>query len=416
MKLFSMFANKKTFLKNSFMQYILLFSNYILPLLTFPYLTRVLGPEKFGIMLYIYALIAYTQMTIDFGFMLSATKDVVENREDKEQLGKILGTVIVSKVFLVIICFFVITLLSLNVELLKQNIGFTYLSFLATVFSILLPDYLFLGLEQMSVLTIRHVVSKVVTTILVFVLIKTTNDFLYLPILNILGVIISACLTWYVIIARLKIKIIFTNLFECYNALKKSSTYFIANIATTVFGALNTVLLGSYVSVNQIAYWGIGEKLLITAQMFYTPIINSIYPHMIAKKDFTFMKKIILIGLIPITIATALSFVYAEPIIEILCGSEFIEAAPVYRALAPILILSFPALLLGFPVLGVLGKVKAVSYSTVYTSVFHLIGMLVLISFSKFNILNLAILRSITELFILSYRFLIVLNIKRIKV
>lgn len=411
-----MLKGKETLVKNLFMLYMLQFANYIFPLITFPYLTRVLGPEKYGVVTYVYAVIIYLQIIVDFGFMLSATKDVVEYREDKNKLGEILGTVIILKLILAFICLILVSIITFNIGLLRSNIAFTYLSFVVVVLSILLPDYLFIGLEQMSILTIRFVLSKTVTILLVFVLIRTSDDILYIPILNILGTLIAVGLTWHEIIKKLQIRVIFNNINDCFVALKESSVYFISSVATTAFGALNTIVIGIYLPPTQVAYWGISYVLISTAQSLYTPLTTSFYPYMIANKDFGFIKRIIISFMIPIVMATAVTFVYAEPIIKLLCGLEYIEAIPVFRALTPVLVFSFPVMMIGFPLLGAMGKVKETSLSTVYSSVFHVGGLFFLIIFNRLNIINVAILRSLTEFIFLIIRLFWVLKYKNSKV
>ena len=100
---FNIKAQDKILFSNTVFLYILTFSSQFFSFLTVPYLTRVLGPSVYGKVGIAVAYMAYVQIILDFGFILSATQRVVENRDDNNKLGQILTAVTVVKVVLSII-------------------------------------------------------------------------------------------------------------------------------------------------------------------------------------------------------------------------------------------------------------------------------------------------------------------------
>lgn len=388
------------------------FFHYIFPLITFPYLTRVLGPKNYGIMAFVVATISFLQMFVDFGFMLSATKEIAEKRDNKEFIGEIIGLVIKSKLILISLAFITLTGLIIFVPMLHDYKLFTYLYFIVVFLSIFLPDYLFRGIEKMSILTIRYIFSKSITTMLIFVLVKSGNDMLFIPILNIIGSLLAIILTWYEIVFNLKIKVIFKPIKESIRKLKESSIYFISTVSTTVYGAVNTIMIGIFAPSDQVAFWSTSYLIISSVQQLYSPIINSLYPHMVKRKDFSFVE-LLLKTLIPlIVIGTMGVYFFAKEIIILLTGEQYIQAIPIFRALTPLLILSFPAMLIGFPVLGVIEKVKETTLSTIYSAIFHICGLIFLVLTNKFLVINVAILRNVTEAFLLGFRIYLILIYK----
>lgn len=397
--------NVKSLKKNTIYLYLMTIGKYLLPLITLPYLTRVLSPHNYGIVTYLTATMTYFQVLVDFGYNFSATKEASLKREKKEELGKILTATISFKSILSFVSLVILVIISIFVPLLRENSLLTFLYFTSVVVTIFLPDYIYRGLEKMEIVSARFILSRLVSTILTFVLIRDSNDILLMPILLILGNFAAVLFSYYHLFFKEKIFFRKIDIHYCLCNIRKSSVFFVATMATTAFGATTTFVMGiAELAPSEIAFWGLAYQFITTIQMLYDPIVSSIYPYMIRERDFILVKKILKVTMPLIIFGVIFAFFTADYVIPFVCGDDYIGCCGVFKILLPILILSFPAQILGFPVMAPINKEKFVTKSTVISAVFHIIGLLLLLVLDCFSIINIAILRSITDIVLLLNR------------
>ncbi len=382
--------------KNTSMLYLMNIAKMFFPLVTLPYLTRVLTVDCYAIVAYVKAVMQYVQIVLMFGFTLSATKDIVNAREDKHLIGAITGGVLEAKGILSVIVAMVLLVLTVTIPLLRDNPIYTFLAFINIVITEMLADFLFRGIDKMEVITIRFVVSKLISTLLTFVFVKNDSDVLLIPLFDIAGSIVALILVLHEI-RKIGIIIAKTPLTDALSRLKESAIYFASDMATTAFGALNTILIGIFVTKTDVSYWSLCMQLVSAVQSLYTPITNGIYPSMVRTKSLKFLKKILLIFM-PIVVAGCVLCVFLSNfIVTLIGGIQYAEAAPLFRTLIPVLFFGFPGMLLGWPALGPIGRQKETTLTTIVTAIFQISGLGVLILTKSFNLTSIAILRSITE-------------------
>ena len=122
----------------------------VFPLLTLPYLTRVLSVESYGVVSYVKAVMQYMQIAVDFGFMLSGTKDIVNAKADQRKIGKGSGDILLARILLAATAFVALLGMIAVIPLLRANIEYTLLAFVTVFLSVFLFDYFFQGIEKMQ--------------------------------------------------------------------------------------------------------------------------------------------------------------------------------------------------------------------------------------------------------------------------
>lgn len=395
---------KSRIVKNVSMLFLLDIATKIFPLITLPYLTRVLSIETYGVVAYVKACMEYMQLIVDFGFMLSGTKDIALVHGNQDEVNREIGNIFVARLILCCVAFGVLILLILFIPILQQNVLYTILSFLTVFLTIFLMDFYFRGIEKMEIITIRFVVMRGISTFLTFFAVKSDDDILWIPVLSIIGSLAAIMLVWFQL-KKLNAKIRPEGLKPALRKLKDSAMYFASNMATTAFGALNTLLVGIFLDPVSIAFWTICIQITSAIQSFYTPLISGIYPQMMLTKKRSIIQKVVKIFLPLIALGCVFTFFVAEDALLIIGGQKYTDAAYLLRLLTPVMFLGFLSMIYGWPTLGAINKQKQVTATTIISAVFQVLSLLALIGLNCFNLIAIAIVRCITELILFASRF-----------
>lgn len=389
--------------KNTVMLYILNITKLLLPLITLPYLTRIFSVEVYGVTTYVKSIMTYLQLVIDCGFILSGTKDIVRLKGDKSKISELTGNVILGKMILSVVSLLALLIMIFTIPILRENITFTLLSFLPVFLTTFLLDFLFRGLEQMNVITYRYLIMKGISTFLTFILVKNDHDMILIPLLDILGSVIA--ILWInATLKKLDIHLTHGPWKDILRNLKESFSYFISSVASSAFGALNTVIVGIFLPKSDVAYWSLVLQLVTAVQALYSPILDGIYPEMVRNQKLQLIKKVLLI-FTPIIIIGCVFTHYVSPFVMLIAGGrKYVEQAYLLRLMIPILFFSFYSMLFGWPILGAIDKVKETTITTVAASLVQVFGLVILVVVGKFTLISLTVLRTLTEFVMLVYR------------
>lgn len=390
--------------KNTVMLYILTAAKIILPLITLPYLTRILSEDTYGAVAYVKAFMSYVQLFIDFGFVLSATKSITLVKGNKDKMGQILWNTIFEKLILALGSLIVLLCCIVFIPILNENILFTILYYFSLVLAIVFVDFYFRGIEKMEMVAIPYIVSKSACTVMTLVLIKSDADIMWIPILEIIGTI-AAGIVVIVFLAKEKIPFKVSNLRVLLSDIKDSSVFFVSNFATTFLGSFTTIIAGLALSKDNIAYWSVCMQLVSAVKVMYSPITNSLYPHMIQEPRRKTISKALKIFMPIILLGCIFTFVCAEYIMTILGGEKYTIAGETLRFLIPVLFFSFPGMLYGWPTLGAIGKDKQTTITTAIAAVFQIVVMSILLLLNTVTLETLAISCGVAELILFIARY-----------
>jgi PST family polysaccharide transporter len=310
-------------------------TNFILPFITYPYLVRVLDLEKYGLVMIAASLMVFFNILVDFGFNISATRQVSLIRNNKEELSKYFWSVYILKLFLLIIAFILLLSITYVFPKLRTNFLVYIFSFGFVIGQAVFPAWFFQGIERMRIITIVNVLAKVIFTVAIFIFIKSPKDYLYVPILNSLGFIFTGIIGF--IISLRFINFTLPKNFSIFKILKENFYLVISNFATSIYTSGNTFILGIIGGETLAGIYSAMEKLVMATKTLYTPLYQAIFPWLASKKKsfiVNFIKKIRFPILISSLLIAIVILLFSDVILNLIYKNEtIVNYSDVFRIL-----------------------------------------------------------------------------------
>ena len=378
---------------------------YILPLITFPYLIRVLGIEKFGLIMFAQATMYYFEIVVDFGFNLSATREVALNAKKPNKLNEIISAVFSIKFMLLLFSFLVLIAVINLFDRFLQDSMLYYYSFLKVIALAFFPVWFFQGIEKMKYITLIDIISKSIFTILIFVFVQSESDYILVPLISGVGYIIGTIFSLIYLFKRFKKSFIICSFSVLKKYFNDSLMFFLSRVSVSLYTTSNAFFLGLVTSNIMVGYYAVAEKLYMVIRQLYQPIVQVIYPYMSKSKNVKFFKKLYPIIILLNFIGVYVLWVYTPEIIFLVTNETFLESVKVFRILLIVACIVVPSILIGYPFLAALGFKNEANYSTIIGSVFHVIVLGILYFLNVIDIYNIVYLLFVTELIVLIYRF-----------
>lgn len=243
---------KKNFIYNTFYQLLAI----MLPLITTPYISRVLGPDKIGEYSYAYSISYYFVMFIMLGLNNYGNRTIAMVRNDKEKLSKTFYSIYGMQFFTatIVIFFYIVYLLVFSNTLMAWIMIFYVISAGLDI------NWFFFGLEEFKLTVIRNTIVKLLTTVCIFLFIKNKEDVYLYGMIMVLGLLLSQLLIWpfvrkYVKFTRVTINDIILHI-------KPNLILFIPVIAISLYKMMDKIMLGSMSSMMQVGFYESSEKII----------------------------------------------------------------------------------------------------------------------------------------------------------
>ncbi len=353
----------------------------IAPLITYPYLIRILGRELYGIVLTAQMLVSYASLLIDFGSNSVCAKHVSINRNNIIKLSEIVSSVLCIRVLLCLICFSIYCVIVFLVPIYREYWLLFLLTYGLTINDLLFPQYFFQGKEHMGIITIINIIIKLIFILLVFYVVKTAADYIMIPLLYTTGYALGAIIALFIIFKKEKLRFYIPKISKMFVYVKDSSAIFATDIISTVKDKFNYMLVGSFTGMSNVVIYDLALKLnsLVTKPLNIICIV--LFPRFSMNHNIEKVKKVMLISLLISIFIVSIVNLFLPQIIGIFLHEE-IELFPIRLFLLAPIMLSISSVI-SSNIFVAWGYNKYVFYSILVTTTVYVISLIVCVLFKQ---------------------------------
>lgn len=312
--------------------------NYLVPLALLPYLTRILGAENFGKIAFAQAFVTYFILLTDYGFNVTATREIVRVKEDKHELSKVFWSTTFSKMLLAAISFVPFVILLLTVSKFREMAPLLLLAFTGVFSTILFPVWFFQGTEKMATITWFNAVPRILTLICTFSLVKERTDFQLALLIQVTATFVAAIACSLFIYKKKLVAFYLPKRTDLHHTVVNGWIIFASSVATNIYTTTNIVVLGLFTTNAAVGIFAASEKIIRTIIQLLSsvsqvtfPRINSYY-QLSREEALNFGRKIIRYSFISTLVIGIVLLIFAPQIIAFLFGlPQYQETIQVLR-------------------------------------------------------------------------------------
>lgn len=314
--------------KNGIWLYILQFFQMIIPLMTFPYVTRVLGAQLYGDFSVALVVITYIQILVEYGFNYSGTRKLA--LLNKDTYSEVYSNVFGAKFVLSIISI-IIMIIIFGISKYSEIQKVCMLCLIGIIVgSLLQQTWVFQGLQQMKYITLANVIARVISVVLIFLFVRDSKDILLYCFLYASTNVISGIISVFICKKQFGLRLSYYGIKKIGKELKDGFSLFLTSAMAKIVASIGTLFLGIYASSYEVGVYSAVQKIPNIMVMCYSPIGQVLFPYT-AKlfcENGIAAKRIVKILCGPImglvALICALIAILAQPIIQFLCGSEYL--------------------------------------------------------------------------------------------
>ena len=338
-------TRNKQLIENFFSLSFLNALNVLLPLVTLPYILHVVGKVNYGVYSYVYAIIQYVILFSTYGFNFSATKQISQHRDNIRKISQIYSTVTVCKTFislslssLLLLCARWVFKDTISTWMFVYGLGMI-------IGDVLTPVWLFQGMEKMKYMTMVNASSKILFTILIFIVVRKSDDFNVLILLNSCGYLLAGALSLILVYRQFHLRLHRTTWSDIVQQLKEGSAVFGSTFGMNLYRNANIIIMKQFVSDDLVGLYSAAEKVIKGFQSLISPAAQALFPHLSlrfkgqpVKENMRLLRKISLPFTAVVLAVTIGVYIFAPLISNILCGKEFTACVPLIRIMTLVIL------------------------------------------------------------------------------
>lgn len=314
-------------------------AGYIIPLLTLPFLVRVLGPKGYGILAFSLAIIQYFLIFVRYGFELSITQKIAKLSGDKISISKVFWNVMIIRLLVSIIGIFILLLFINYLDSFEEISDVLIYSYITVIGTALFPQWLFQGKEELGTISFYRVILQIASIPCLFIFVKNENDINVAALITSLPFLIIAFISFF-LISKNKWIVWYCPTFKgMLTEIKDGWHLFISMAAINFYTSSTTVLLGFIAGPVSVAIYVSSSKLIKAAQGLYSPISVSFYPRVNSKmnegkeKSLEIIRYLLKLQTFVAFLVSIVVFILAPFIVDLIFGPGYQRSVLILRVL-----------------------------------------------------------------------------------
>lgn len=265
--------------RNFFYSSVLTTANYIFPLITYPYVTRVLGVDNIGICNFIDNLINYFILISMMGISILGVREIATCRGDRKKMQTAFSSLLLLNGVFTILAMVLLVTAMYCIEKLFIYRELLWLGVFKLFFNLFLIEWFYKGLEDFRYITIRSIVVRSVYVVLVFVFVKERNDFVVFYFLSVLMIVVNAFINCIHSFKKVDWNFRDVRLRGIMFPFMIFGIYLLANSMYTTF---NVVFLGFTTDETQVGYYTTATRIFAILFAIFSAFTRVMLPRMSA--------------------------------------------------------------------------------------------------------------------------------------
>ncbi|NVK04790.1 MAG: oligosaccharide flippase family protein [Flavobacteriia bacterium] len=323
-------------------------ANYVLPLVTLPYITRVVGPENYGSIEFATVTMLYFSAIVMYGFTFTATRRIAELGDNFKRISSVYSSVMQAKILLLVVSALLFILLIFAIPTFGDQLTAMLYAFPIVIGWAMYPDFLFQGREKLGVIAMVNLGIKVLGAALIFILLRRPDQYYYVLGIN-AGAQLLAGIATIIYAHRIypSLKFSLQPLKLVLGYLKSGFYIFASHFMTRVYTFGTILFLGFLLSDVELGLFAAAMKLIVVGQSFlFTPVGGALYPHLARTagsdlNQYVSERAKFQWGMLGLTaLAGLVIFLFPSFFVELLFGEDYLSVAPILQWMSPVLMLT----------------------------------------------------------------------------
>lgn len=363
----------------------------LFPLITFPYVCRVIEADGIGQINFFQSIISYISLFTCLGIPMYAIREIARDRSDVVQMNRTAMEILLLHSMLTLVGYAIVAILCLTVPQIQVNIPLFLILSLTIFFTAIGCEWFYQGIEDFKYITIRGLIIKTVSVVLLFIFVKSKTDLLYYGCYTVFGVLGGNIFNFFRLRKYIhRENIIFSEL-HIKRHVKPVLKVFSFSVVTSIYLQLNTVLLGFLKNALAVGYFAAATKvmqMLLTMSACLGSVMMPRASHLIAENKEDEFNRLIQKSYdftLAIALPMTIGLIFCAPsLITALCGVEFEHSILPSQIIAPIILMVAISNVFGIQVLFPKGKINIVTLCCGIGAVADLLLNLCLIPFFSY--------------------------------